>query len=343
MELAPVASHRRPKPASRTRVTVLTATAAAAVALSANAANAAPAPAKPTVKDVEAQITDLNKQTEAATQQYDGAKERQDNLEKQVSLLQTKVAEEQAKMNKLADGFGTMASAQYRDGGMDPTMQLFLSSDPDDYLAKASMLDQLSGTQADELKQIETQKRVLDQERAEANAKLAQLATARKELATKKSEVQAKLAKAHQLLDSLTPAVRQAFNNAGTINPASVSIPPGSSVGRAALAAGAKKIGTPYVYGATGPNAFDCSGFVQWSFAQVGVSLPRTSEEQENVGPHITSISQLQPGDIVIMYGGEHVGIYAGNGIVLHAPHTGAYVRYEQLSDMPFDFGVRVA
>lgn len=338
-----MASHRRPKPASRTRVTVLTATAAAAVALSANAANAAPAPAKPTVKDVKAEITDLNNQAETATQQYDGAKERQDNLEQQVERLQTKVAEEQAKLNKLADSFGTMASAQYRDGGIDPTMQLFLSSDPDNYLAKASMLDQLSGTQADELKQIETQKRILDQERAEANAKLSQLASARKELAAKKTEVQGKLAKAQHLLDTLTPAVRQEINNGGTISPTSVTVPPGSSVGRAALAAGATKIGSPYVYGATGPSAFDCSGFVQWSFAQVGVSLPRTSEEQENVGVHITSISQLQPGDIVIMYGGEHVGIYAGNGIVLHAPHTGAYVRYEKLSDMPFDFGVRVA
>jgi peptidoglycan DL-endopeptidase CwlO len=338
-----VASHRRPKPASRTRVTVLTATAAAAVALSANAANAAPAPAKPTVKDVKDQIADLDKQSEAATQQYDGAKERQDNLEQQVERLQTKVAQEQARLNKLADSFGTMATAQYRSGGVDPTMQLFLSSDPDNYLAKASMLDQLSGTQADELKQIETQKRILDQERSEASAKLAQLSSARKELASKKKTVQAKLSKANQLLNSLTPAVRQEINNGGTIDPGSISIPSGNS-GRAAQALqwGATKIGSPYVYGATGPSAFDCSGFVQWSYAHVGISLPRTSEEQENAGTHIYSVSQLQPGDLVIMYGGEHVGLYAGNGIVLHAPHTGAAVRYEKLSNMPFNFGVRV-
>jgi peptidoglycan DL-endopeptidase CwlO len=336
-----VASHRRPKPASRTRVTVLTATAAAAVALSANAANAAPAPAKPTVKDVKQQLDDLTKTSEATTQQYDGAKERQDKLQKQVDDLQDEVAKEQAKLNKLADSFGTMASAQYRDGGVDPTMQLFLSSDPSDYLAKASMLDQLSGTQAGELKQIENEKRILDQERAEAKAKLSQLADARKQLSDKKDQVQKQLAKTRTLLNQLSPAVRASYTDGPSVDVS--NLPVGTGRAAAALAAGAQKIGSPYVYGATGPNAFDCSGFVQWSYAQVGISLPRTSEEQENAGTRIYSISQLRPGDLVIMYGGEHVGMYAGNGIVLHAPHTGAYVRYEKLSDMPFNFGVRVA
>ncbi len=336
-----MASHRRPKPVSRTRVTVLTATAAAAVALaSQSAANAAP---KPTEKSVKAQVDKLNQQAEAATQEYDGAKERQDKLEAQVNDLQNKVAKEQDSLNKLADDFGSMASAQYRTGGIDPTVQLFLSSDPSDYLAKASMLDQLSGTQAGELHRIQTQKRILDQERAEASAKLAQLSSARKELAAKKKEVQGKLAKAQRLLDTLTPAARTAFEDAGSLgsDPYLGSESAASARAAAALKAGMTRIGDPYVYGATGPSSFDCSGFVQWSYAQAGVSLPRTSEEQENVGPHL-SRDQLRPGDIVIMYGGEHVGLYAGNGIVLHAPHTGATVRYERLSDMPFNFGVRV-
>lgn len=334
-----MASHRRPKPVSRTRVTVLTATAAAAVALSSQGANAAP---KPTVKDVKAQVDSLNNQAEAATQQYDGAKERQDQLQSQVNDLQNKVAREQSVLNKLADGFGTMASAQYRTGGIDPTMQLFLSSDPSDYLAKATMLDQLSGTQADELKQIETQKRVLDQERAEATAKLAQLASARKELAQKKKDVQGKLAKARRLLDSITPAARFAIENGGALNDPYLGGATAASARAAqALEAGESRIGDPYVYGATGPSSFDCSGFVQWAYAQAGVSLPRTSQEQENVGQHLSE-NQLRPGDIVIMYGGDHVGLYAGNGVVLHAPHTGASVRYEKISDMPFDFGVRV-
>ncbi len=334
-----MASHRRPKPVSRTRVTVLTATAAAAVALSSQAANATP---KPTVKDVKAQVDSLNQQAEAATQQYDGAKERQDKLQSQVNDLQNKVAREQAALNKLADGFGTMASAQYRTGGIDPTVQLFLSSDPSDYLDKATMLDQLSGTQADELKQIETQKRILDQERSEATAKLSQLASARTELAQKKKDVQGKLRKAQNLLNSISPAARYLIENGGTLNDPYLGGATAASARAAeALSAGEQKIGDPYVYGATGPSSFDCSGFVQWAYAQAGVSLPRTSQEQENVGPHL-SASELRPGDLVIFYGGDHVGLYAGNGVVLHAPHTGTVVKYERMSDMPFDFGVRV-
>ncbi len=336
-----MASHRRPKPTSRTRVTVLTAAAAAAVALSANAANAAPAPSKHSVKDVKQQLDDLTQQSERTTQQFDDAKERQDKLEKQVDDLQDEVAKEQAKLNKLADSFGTMATAQYRDGGVDPTMQLFLSSDPSNYLAKASMLDQLSGTQAGELKQFESERRILDQERAEDRAKLSQLADARAQLSTKKKQVQAQLAKTRTLLNSLTPAARASYTNGPSVNIG--DLPKGTGRAAAALAAGATKIGAPYVYGQTGPTTFDCSGFVQWSYAQVGIHLDRTSEAQENDGVRIYSISQLRPGDLVIMYGGEHVGMYAGNGIVLHAPHTGAYVRYEKLSDMPFNFGVRVA
>ncbi len=336
-----MASHRRPKPVSRTRLTVLTATAAAAVALaSQSAANAAP---KPTQKSVKDQITALNNQAEAATNQYDGAKERQDKLEAQVSDLQNKVAKEQASLNKLADDFGSMASAQYRTGGIDPTVQLFLSANPSDYLDKATMLDQLSGTQADEMKQIQTQKRVLDQERAEASIKLAQLSSARKELAEKKQEVQGKLAKAQRLLDSLTPAVRYAFENGGTISNFTINYGDAASTRAAdALRAGMTRRGDTYVYGDTGPNEFDCSGFTQWSYAQAGVSLPRTSEEQENAGTRIYSQSELKPGDLVIFYGGEHVGMYAGDGVVLHAPHTGTVVKLEKMSDMPFDFGVRV-
>ncbi len=334
-----MASHRRPKPVSRTRVTVLTATAAAAVALSSQGANAAP---KPTVKDVKAQVDDLNHQAEAATQQYDGAKERQQKLQTQVNDLENKVAREQASLNKLADGFGTMASAQYRTGGIDPTVQLFLSSNPSDYLDKATMLDQLSGNQAQELKQIETQKRILDQERSEATAKLSQLSSARKELAQKKKDVQGKLAKAQHLLNSISPAARFSIENGGALNdPYLGGATAASARAAAALSAGEQKIGAPYIYGNTGPTSFDCSGFVMWAYAQAGVSLPRTSQEQENVGPHL-SASQLRPGDLVIFYGGDHVGLYAGNGVVLHAPHTGANVRYEKMSDMPFDFGVRV-
>ncbi|MFJ2861656.1 NlpC/P60 family protein [Kitasatospora sp. NPDC087314] len=118
----------------------------------------------------------------------------------------------------------------------------------------------------------------------------------------------------------------------------------GSSRGAAALSIAASKIGSPYVYGASGPGSFDCSGLMVWAFNQVDVSLPRTSQEQAHAGTRIgTDLSQAQPGDLLIFFGdAHHVGIYAGNGQVLHAPKPGASVRYEAVSNMPLTSIVRV-
>ncbi|MFF3905216.1 NlpC/P60 family protein [Streptomyces sp. NPDC001848] len=344
-----MASHRRPKQPSRARVTVLTTAAAAAVAFSANAANAAPS-AKPSVDEVKSKVDQLYQDAEKATEQYNGAKEKQDKLQKEISTLQDKVARGQEELNKLRDGIGTMASAQYRTGSIDPSVQLFLSSNPDDYLDKASTLDQLSSQQVEALKKIQEKQRELAQERQEATDKLKDLAATRTELGKKKQEVQGKLAAAQQLLNSLTAQQRAALqadqqraSRASERAALSVSVGVGSGRAGAAFSAAQSRYGKPYVYGATGPDSFDCSGLTSWAYAQAGVSIPRTSEEQANIGTRIYNVSDLKVGDLVFFYGDlHHVGLYAGNNTVLHAPHTGAFVRYESMNDMPFQFGVRV-
>ncbi|MFE9533764.1 coiled-coil domain-containing protein, partial [Streptomyces sp. NPDC006691] len=136
-------SHRRPKPASRTRVTVLSATAAAVVALTSQAAQADP---KPTKDEVKSKVDKLYDEAEQATEAANGAKEKQGRLEKQVAQIQDQVARGQQELNTLRQGLGSLASAQYRSGGIDPSLALFLSSNPDDFLDKASSLDQLSAT-----------------------------------------------------------------------------------------------------------------------------------------------------------------------------------------------------
>ena len=89
---------------------------------------------------------------------------------------------------------------------------------------------------------------------------------------------------------------------------------------------GLSKRGCPYVWGSTGPNSFDCSGFTQYVFRNAaGVSLPRTTYEQINVGTPV-AYSDLQPGDLVFPHTG-HVGIYVGNGQMIHAPSTGDVIK----------------
>ncbi|MFG1806537.1 NlpC/P60 family protein [Streptomyces sp. NPDC049040] len=345
-----MASHRRPKPASRTRVTVLTATAAAAVALSAQAANAAPAkPSKPTsVKDAKAQVDALYTQAEQATEKYDAANEKLKSLQTEAGTLQDQVARQQAHLNTLRDSLGSIAASQYRTGGIDPSLQLFLSSNPDTYLDQASALDQVSSIQSSALQQLQDAKRTLDQERAQATAKLTELESTRTELGNRKTEAKNKLSQAQAILNSLTAAQRaQISQDDARANRSTGRAPLGGKAasGRAAAAyayAQSKK-GKSYVYGASGPNTFDCSGLTSWAYRQAGVTIPRTAAEQANAGTRIYSQSQLAVGDLVIFYGDHHhVGLYAGDGMVLHAPKPGTVVRYEAISDMPFQFGVRI-
>ncbi|MFG2935245.1 NlpC/P60 family protein [Streptomyces sp. NPDC048282] len=344
-----MASHRRPKQPSRARVTVLTTAAAAAVVLSANAANAAPSE-KLSKGEVKAKVDKLYEEAEQATEKLDGAKEKQQKLQKEISTIQDNVARGQEDLNKLRDSLGSMATAQYRSGGIDPSVQLFLSSDPDDYLDKASTLDQLSSQQVEALKKIQDKQRELAQERAEATDKLKDLSATRTELAKQKNAVQSKLADAQKLLNTLTAKEKAALDaeQAQAASRASSRVDLGStgsasSRAAAAFAAAQSVIGSPYVYGASGPSSFDCSGLTSWAYAQAGVTIPRTSEAQANAGTRIYSQSDLKVGDLVIFYGDyHHVGLYAGNGQVLHAPHTGAVVRYESISNMTFEFGVRI-
>lgn len=97
--------------------------------------------------------------------------------------------------------------------------------------------------------------------------------------------------------------------------------------------------GTPYVWGGTTPAGFDCSGFTQYVYAQLGIALPRTSEEQATVGSPVSSLADAQPGDLVFFAGSDgtasspgHVGIYVGNGEMIDAPYTGTTVQVQPVS-----------
>ncbi|WP_158888347.1 C40 family peptidase [Amycolatopsis anabasis] len=98
-----------------------------------------------------------------------------------------------------------------------------------------------------------------------------------------------------------------------------------------AINAALSKMGSPYVWGATGPSQFDCSGLTSWAYQQAGVSLPRSSRAQSTTGTPV-SRDQLQPGDLVFFYSPvSHVGIYIGNGQMVHAPTSGDVVKISPL------------
>ncbi|MFP8886098.1 MULTISPECIES: C40 family peptidase [Streptomyces] len=109
------------------------------------------------------------------------------------------------------------------------------------------------------------------------------------------------------------------------------------------LAFAEAQLGKPYVWGATGPNSYDCSGLTQAAWLSAGVSLPRTTYDQVEAGTRIAK-ADMRPGDLVFFYDDiSHVGIYAGGGQMIHAPKPGAEVRYESVDYMPFHSAVRPA
>jgi peptidoglycan DL-endopeptidase CwlO len=127
-----------------------------------------------------------------------------------------------------------------------------------------------------------------------------------------------------------------------TLNPQAVAAAAPAAARRSAMQKALGKVGSPYRYGAAGPNAFDCSGLVTWAFKSSGKSLPRTSSQLSRVGAPVSK-SALQPGDLVFFYKPvSHVGIYIGNGKVVHASNRKSPVKVSDIGRMPFNSARRV-
>ncbi|UGQ14553.1 NlpC/P60 family protein [Yinghuangia sp. ASG 101] len=354
------AQHRRSKPRMAPRGAATLAVTAAAtmtgVIAFAGPAGADPAPTKAQVQE---QVNQLHHEVSKATDVYNGVQEKVEQLQQEANATQTRVAEEQAAMNQLREQIGILAANQYRNGGMPPELALALSGDPAEYLQKAQMLDQLDAQQAVKLEQISSQARMLQQDREEASRQLAELDQLRKDLTANKNAIQEKLNKAQQLLNTLTEAERQAILEANEHAEAEqraaderaardqareesdTSTVPASERAKVALNFAMAQIGKPYGWGKAGPSSFDCSGLMQAAWAQAGVKLPRTTWDQVNAGTTVPK-SQLQPGDLVFFYPDvSHVGMYIGNGKIVHAPRPGTNIRTESMSVMPYYSAVR--
>ncbi|MFD8352494.1 NlpC/P60 family protein [Streptomyces coelicoflavus] len=333
-------THRRPKPPSRARIATL-GMAAGAVSLLPTQSQAAP---KPTVDEVRKQVELLYEEAEAPTEEYNGIAEKQKKLQREVDATQDRLARKQQEINELREKIGPLAAAQYRSGGIDPSVQLFLSSDPDEYLDKAQVLGRTGDRQAEALQALQSKQRELAQERADAAKRLKAVQETRAKAKEKKDEVQGKLAKARKLLNSLTAAQRAKMEAdqkredaaAGASDAPATYNGAASGRAKAAIDFAYAQLGKPYEWGSTGPNSFDCSGLTGSAWRSAGVSLPRTVKQQYDAGRKVAK-SDLQPGDIIYWYNdNQHNGMYVGNGKAIHAPRTGKNVEIVPLDSMPF-------
>ncbi|MEV0638875.1 NlpC/P60 family protein [Streptomyces sp. NPDC050619] len=352
-----MAAHRKPRQRStggntaRTAATIALAGAATATGFD-GTGHAEP---QLTPAQVKAKVDKLYQEAEVATERYNGAKEKAKGAETRLATLQDEAARKTEKLNSARDALGSTAAAQYREGGLDPALQLALSEDPDGYLNGAEFVERAGNRQASSVATVRKQLREIERLRGAAHIELTSLKSRQAELNRHKKTINGKLGTARRLLSQLTAQERTRLG--GDASRASRS----STAGRDGLAATGSatsqapnsraaaavsyayaKLGSPYVWGATGPDAFDCSGLIQAAYRSAGISLPRTTYAQIDAGRRV-SRSELLPGDLVFFYSGiSHVGIYVGNGQMIHAPRPSAPVRVAPISEMPFAGAARV-
>ncbi|MBZ6248268.1 C40 family peptidase [Streptomyces olivaceus] len=183
-------------------------------------------------------------------------------------------------------------------------------------------------------KKLATARELLSELTAEEKARLAAIEKKKQEEAARKAAELAKQQAAAEQAERKRQEEAAQQQGSGSSSGSSESSTPGSSNGtqaQKALAFAQAQIGKPYVWGATGPGSYDCSGLTQAAWKAAGVTLPRTTYDQVNAGTTV-SVSQAQPGDLVFFYDDiSHVGLYVGDGKMVHAPKPGAYVREESI------------
>ncbi|MEV7072890.1 NlpC/P60 family protein [Streptomyces sp. NPDC091972] len=354
-----MAAHRKPRRRSAGGHTVRT---AATIAL-AGAATATGfdgighAEPQLTPEQVRAKVDRLYQEAEAATEKYNGAKEKAEAAGTRLDGLRDEAARRTEQLNEARDALGSIAAAQYRGGGLDPAMQLALTDDPDRYLDGAEFVERAGTRQAASVANVRRQLREIEQLRGAAHVELTSLRSRQAELKRHKKTITGKLGAARELLSRLSAedraaalgedgdrASRATTGARGELTaPGAATTQAPNSRAAAAVSYAYTKLGSPYVWGATGPDAFDCSGLIQAAYRSAGVSLPRTTYAQIDAGRRV-SRSELLPGDLVFFYSGiSHVGLYVGNGQMIHAPNPSAPVRVAPIDEMPFAGATRVA
>jgi cell wall-associated NlpC family hydrolase len=327
----------------------------------------------------EQHISALYNQAEAATQQYDADQEQIVKLQAAIDGANSQSAQMRQTLDSLEGGLGRLAAMQYRNPAYSSTIALLFATQPEDYLRRAGMSDRVAQLDDQQIRVAVQTQRQLAELSVLGRQELQQMQAVRDQLASSRTTIQAELSQAQQQLDDLSPPVRQAVSYAlsqgatgdtgaaaGTAGVADLDglgtaisaqapalstlltsvatdVSQGFDAARAqkAIQAAYAELGKPYIWGAVGPDGFDCSGLMQHVWSQAGVMLPRTSQEQAEDGPSVP-LSQIQPGDLVIYFAGRtHVGMYVGNGLIIHASRPGSVVQFAAVNAMPINTIVR--
>jgi cell wall-associated NlpC family hydrolase len=313
------------------------ATAALALVLPGGSSVAQTTAPKPNLTTLVAQAKQLEFQINALSEQYDGLRLQLSRAQADAQIAEKAAVRGAAALSAGEQAVAQLAAENYMNSGLDPTFQALTAGNPQQFLSQASTMTELDRSSGDrvnilsnEVSQALRDKQVADQQVASVTALEAQMNA-------KKSAIDAKI----DVVNSA--AMKQAmaiFTETGQYP--NISIPTENTVGGQALQAAISREGDPYVWGAAGPSAFDCSGLVVWAYAQEGIALPHFTGDLWNSGVHVTR-ADLEPGDLVFFFADiSHVGIYIGNGMMIDAPDFGQTVQVQPISLDPYVGAVRI-
>ena len=298
-----------------------------------------PAQAEPDIDSVQARVDKLYHEAEQASERYNDAKLELAGLTKEVDSLKADQSRQDETVEAARDNVQDVIIRQYTGQDINAAGRMLLSEDSDQFLSQMSTVSAFGQMQKHLFDDYATQMDALSLRSDATDRRLAQVDALTEQLGSEKETIDKNLSEAESLLDRLKDEEREAILSRGsTTVPSSV---PASGRAAAAVQYAMAQVGDAYVYGAAGPSAFDCSGLTMMAWAQAGVGLPHSSSAQYSSGPHISQ-SDLQPGDLVFYYSPiSHVGMYIGNGMIVHAANPGAGVRVAGLTSMPYVGAVR--
>ena len=290
---------------------------------------AVPAQADPTtpprnLKDAKAQVVQLETEAAAIEEDYEQAEIQLNEGKRRLKALQADIAAQQAKVDELGAQARVIALRQFQGRGLDTTVELFTQTDPDTFLDRLSTASNVDANLNSTLQEHQSQQANLTELKRAAQAELAALAAEEERLRGLDAEIEKRLDQAEALVVRMTEEERRQLAARDGAR-ASFDI---SELDDGQVSAKIKKViayavsrvpGGQYVRGRSGPTAFDCSGLMLAAYRQIGISLPHSSRAQSRVGRAV-SRSELRPGDLIFWYHPiHHVGMYIGNGKIVHA------------------------
>ncbi|TDC60859.1 glycoside hydrolase [Micromonospora sp. KC207] len=286
--------------------------------------------ADPSVAEIERQIDEDWNKLEPLIERHNATRQDLAAKRKQADALAARIGPLQRQVDEAMEKVGGLAVEAYKGDNISTVNALLGSRTPSQMLGQLEMLDQFAQRQQRDVQAVVDLRDELAAKKKPLDEMVTQLARAEAQLAAKKKQINTEI-------DRLQKLRLKVYGNGGggPLRPAPCPASyPGGGAGTAVKFACAQ-IGKPYVWGAEGPNSYDCSGLMLAAWAKAGVSLPHNAAQQRSVTARV-SRADLRPGDLVFYYADlHHVGMYVGGGWVVHASRAGVPVRMKRVDDGP--------